>query len=343
MNNVPSPAICPGRCNAGWRAAEQRYLNTGVDHDLEPREGNPVWCAPCTTAIRAALAELPQLAIALREEIESGISAALSEFVSGSKNRPVHDHEAASFLLDEITEWIGEWEDTVRRELGLAEREYTVNRLITIGGAVALLLPHLDWHLGGRCGPEWEHLYAEDVTGADISYDFGSDALRYHRQAQILTGNQDPEPVRIAGVECPGCGYKALEHEIEPASARKMAVSRYRLDGGGDPLIGRVDADGRPVAIPPAVDEDGEKDRKKLLDLTRPVKLTETFTIPKQGVVTGYVRCHRCRPELRMTRDQLDQWMKMLAADKETRQRATPELLAEIFGGSVPQQYRALS
>lgn len=337
MNNVPT--ICPGRCNAAWRAAERRYETTGTDHDLEPRDGQPVWCPPCTTAIRGALADMPELAVALREEVESGISAAISEFVSGSKNRPVHDHEAASFLLDEATEWIAEWEDTVRQELGLKPRQHTVNRLITIGGAVEMLLTHLDWHLAGRCGTEWDHLYTADFTGADISCDFGTDLLRYHRQAQVLTGNQDPEPVRIVGVICPGCGYKALEHEVEPETARKMSVTRYRVDAAGQPQIGRIDADGNPIVLVVEYDEDGNE---KKPPPTWPVKLTETFAMPKQGVVTGYVRCRRCRPELRMTPDQLDQWMKMLAADKETRRRATPELLAEIFGGSVPAQYRAV-
>lgn len=344
MNTVPSPTACPGRCNSAWRSAENRYYEAGIDHNLEPRGGQPVWCPPCTTAIRAALADLPHLARALRAEIESGISAAISEFVSGSKNRPVHDHEPASFLLDEITEWISEWEDTVRKELRLAPRQYTVNRLITIDGAVELLLRHLGWHLAERCKPEWQHLHVADYAGADVARDFGTDLLRYHRQAQVLTGNQDPEPVRIAGVECPGCGYKTLEHEVEAESARKMQVTRYRVGSNGGPLVGRVDAAGQPVIIPPAVDDDeeAEEERKRLLKFSRPVKLTESHAMSKQGVVTGYVRCRKCRPELRMAPDQLDQWMKMLAADKETRRRATPELLAEIFGGSVPRQYRAV-
>lgn len=322
MNDVPTtPSICPGRCNLGWRAAENRWLTKGIEHDLEPREGQPVWCPPCTTDIRAALADMPALAEALREEIESGIAAVMGEYVSGSKNRPVHDHEAASFLLDEFTEWISEWEATVRVQLELSERRPVADHCTAVANAAGFLLPHLDWHLAGRCEPEWDHLHADDYTGADIAHDFGSDLFRYHRRAQALTGNQDPEPVRVVGVECPSCGYKTLEHEVEPESGRKMQVARYRLGPDGQPLIGR--------------DREGPE--------SRPVRLTETLTVPKQGVVTGYIRCRRCRPELRMAPDQLDQWMKILAAGKEVRQLATPELLAEIFGGSVPQQYRALA
>src|SRR5579863_9956528 len=80
---------CPGSCNAAYRAAEARYQDGGPDHDLEPRPGKPVWCPACTIEIRAALADWTDLAARLREEIESGVCAALTEYVSGSKNRPV--------------------------------------------------------------------------------------------------------------------------------------------------------------------------------------------------------------------------------------------------------------
>jgi DNA-directed RNA polymerase subunit RPC12/RpoP len=316
VNTVPIP--CAGRCNSAWRAAERRYETTGIDHDLEPRDGQPVWCPPCTTAIRSALADMPALAAALREEIESGVSAAMAEFVSGSKNRPVHDHEAASFLLDEFTEWVGEWEDTVRKELGLNPRRLTINRLIAVAGAAEVLLSHLDWHLGGRCAAGWDHLHTPDWTGADVATDFGLDMLRYHRRAQCLTASQDPEPVRIVGVECPNCGHKALEYEVESESNRMMKGSRYRYGSDGDVLV----------------------DRDK--STQRPVKVTEAVTVPARGAVTGYIRCRKCRPTFTMTHKQLDQWMKILAAGREARERATPELLAEIFGGTVPRQYQAM-
>jgi hypothetical protein len=314
VNNSTTPIFCPGKCNAGWRAAERRYETTGIDHDLEPRDGQPVWCPPCITSIRAALADMPSLAVALREEVESGVSAAMAEFVSGSKNRPIHDHEAASFLLDEFTEWIAGWEDTVREALGLNLRRTTVNRLITIDGAVALLLPHLDWHLGGRCEPEWDHLHAPDWTGADIATDFGRDALRYHRRAQHLTGSQESEPVRVAGVPCPICDYKALEHEVETEAGRRQRITRYRYGADGEVLTHL-----RP----------------------RPDKITEQAVMPMQGAATGYIRCRKCKPTFRMTPDEYHAWTRLLAAGDEVRALATHDKLVEIFGGSVPAQYRA--
>lgn len=310
MNDIPTPQACPGRCNSAWRAAERRYENTGVDHDLEPRDGQPVWCPPCTTAIRIALADWPDLAARLVEEVESGVSAAMAEYVSGSKNRPVHDHEAASFLLDEFAEWAGQWEATIRCEMRLAARRPAGDPRTAIRNAVAFLLPHLDWHLapaGDRFG---------DVPAAEVIEEFGLDLLRYHRRAQALTGMQDPEPVRVVGVPCPICDYKALEHEVESESGRRQRVTTFVYGADGEVLTHL-----RP----------------------RPDKLTEQTVAPMQGAATGYIRCRKCKPTFRMSLDEYEKWTKMLAAHEQTRALATRERLAEIFGGAVPRQYQAMS
>jgi len=309
VNNVPSPSPCPGRCNAGWYAAENRYYETGIDHDLTYREGQPVWCPPCTTLIRAALADWPDLAARLVEEVESGVSAALVEYVSGSKNRPVHDHEAASFLLDEFAEWVGRWEVAIRCELHLADQRPTSDLRIAIGNATRFLLPHLDWHLA-PARDRFSDLPADEVVAG-----FGLDLLRYHRQAQVLTGMQEPEPVRVAGVPCPICDQKALEHEIEAETGRRQQVTKFVYGADGE-----VRNHMRP----------------------RPDKLTERTVVPMQGAATGYVRCRKCQPTFRMSLDELQKWTRMLVAGEQVRALATPEKLAEVFGGSVPTQYRAV-
>jgi hypothetical protein len=306
---------CPGRCNSAWRAAERRYQATGVDHDIEPREGQPVWCPPCTTAIRSAIADWPDgtngpgLTTRLREEVESGVSAGMNEYVSGSKNRPVHDHEKASFLLDEFAEWIGQWEATIRAERHLAARKPTANPHTVIANACGFLLANLDWHLGGRIAG-WRY----DTPAEQIIEDFGLELLSLHRLAQEITGTQDPEPVRVDGVPCPVCDYKALEHEVESESGRQQRVTRFRY-GDGE-VLNHL----RP----------------------RPDKLTHTSIAPMQGAVTGYIRCRKCRPTFRMAPDEYRNWTKMLAASAQVRSLATPEKLAEIFGNTVPAQYRAL-
>lgn len=316
MNNVPTPSACPGRCNSAWRLAENRYYETGIDHNFEPAEGRPVWCPPCTTAIRAALAEFPDLANRLREEIESGVSAAMTEHVSGSKNRPVHDHEAESFLLDEIAEWITSWEGSVRVQLGLNKHRQRANSYAAIHGAVELLLPHLDWHLNGRAEPKYDHLHMPDWTAAQVATDFGLDALQYHRRAKALTGTQDAEPVRVIGVPCPICDQKVLEHEVEAEPGRRQRVTKFIYGADGD-VLNHL----RP----------------------RPDKLTEQVTVPMQGATTGYIRCRKCRPAFRMAPDEYHAWTRLLAAGEQVRALATQEKLAEIFGGSVPHQYRAAS
>jgi hypothetical protein len=310
VNNVPTPSPCPGRCNSAWRSAEHRYETTGVDHDLEPREGQPVWCPPCTTSIRAAIADWPDLAARLVEEVESGVSAAMSEYVSGSKNRPVHDHEAASFLLDEYAEWISQWEATIRCELRLAARRPTSDRRTAISNATAFLLPQLDRHLAPAAGR------FHDLAATEVIEEFGQDALRYHRRAQHLTASQESEPVRVAGVPCPICDHKALEHEVETETGRQQRITRYRYGADGE-VLNHL----RP----------------------RPDKITERAMMPMEGAATGYIRCRKCKPTFRMAPDEYHAWTRLLAAGDEVRALATHDKLVEIFGGSVPAQYRAAS
>lgn len=302
------PDPCPGRCNSAYRAAEQRRTDKGVEHDLEPWPGEPVWCPPCATAIRGALADWPALARALQDEIDAGATAALTECVSGSKNRPIHDHEAESLLLDEFSEWVGSWEDTIRAQRALNPRDTTDlhrNPLRIITAAAAVLPAHLDWHLSQRPEEEW-----------DLARDFGLDLLAYHRRAQALTATAEPEPERIIGVPCPRCGYKALAWEVEDSPSRRQAVRRHIVGGDGEPLTVH-----RPLG--PGAQS----------------KATETVQVLAKGSVTGYVKCRRCKPAFHMTPDEYRQWTQMSAADPAVRAAFTAELLAEVFGGTVPPQY----
>jgi hypothetical protein len=305
----PDAPDCPGKCNAAYRAAEARREAKGTPHDLQPHPGQPVWCPACVTSLRGALADWPDLADRLREEVESGVSAALTEYVSGSKSQPVHEHEAASFLLNEFAEWAGEWEDTVRND-----RELPVRRAAnpdprrTIAAACTFLLANLDWHLGGR------DLAEPDLRTAVV--DFGTDLLGYHRRARALTGMREAEPVRCDGVPCPLCGYNSLAWEVEDNPSRRQLVQHYVTDPGGDPV-----APYRPL---------GPGGAAKVA--------VETYAL-MAGAVTGDVYCRRCKPVFRMTPLEYERYTRQWAADPLVRGAATPELLAEVFGGSVPTQY----
>lgn len=266
-----TPALCPGRCNAGWRAAERRYYADGTDHTLEPWPGQPVWCPPCTTAIRAAIADMPELAVRLVLEVDSGVAAALSEYVSGSKERRLHEHEAAAFALEDLATFIGDWDDYTRRDRNLpSTRNHTLDHAHTVAASSRFLLIHLDWILT-------QHPGDHDVTGADVAEGFGIELLALYRRVQNLTSAQDVEPVRIAGVPCTNCDRMTLEHEVDDA-----------------------------------------------------------------GKQTGYIRCRRCKPTVRLAPDEYHQWTRLIAAGDKARALATPERLAEIFGNSVPTQYKAV-
>lgn len=307
--DTTAPPDCPGKCNAAYRAAEQRYQDGGADHDLEPRPGTPAWCPACAIEIRAALTGWPDLAVRLQQEVESGVSAAMTEYVSGSKDRPVHDHEAASFLLDEFAEWLGEWEDTVRFDRDLpVRRAASPDPVKAITAACVFLPAQLDWHLGGR------DLSDEDQRAA--VEDFGLEMLRFHRRAQLLTGMQEIDPVRVIGVPCPMCDRKALEFEVEDSASRRAPLRRYRHGMDGEVL-----APQRPLG--PGHAE----------------KLTEDSVTALEGAVTGYVKCRHCKPAFRMTGEEYTRWTRLLAAGAQVRALATREKLAEVFGNSVPAQY----
>lgn len=320
---APDAPACPGKCNAAWRAAEKRVTLHGGTHDLEPWPGQPVWCPPCATEIRGALDDWPDLARRLREEIGAGVKTRLGEHVSGSKNRPIHEHERPSLLLDEMAEWLSEWAATIARNRGLPERvghKPGKDAHVQIASACPFLLTHLDWHLAQR--PAEEH---------EISRDFGVLLLDRTHEARTITGTQEPEPVRVIGVPCPCCDYKALEREIEDSATRKAAVAKYVYGGDGDVRVGR-----REVA-----DDEARYFRVRVPDAyTVPTRETEIVSAPMAGASTGYIKCRHCKPIFRMAPVEYHRWTRMLAAGEHVRARATAEKLREIFGSSVPAQYR---
>lgn len=385
----PAAPPCPGKCNSAWRVAEERVRLHGGEHDLQSEPGAPVWCPPCQTEIRGTLDDWPDLATRLAEEIESGVKTRIGEYVSGSKTRPIHEHEAPSLLLDEMAEWLPEWAATIARHRGLPERpgrRHGATPHAEITSACQFLLIHLAWHLNER--PSEEH---------ELAGDFGRELLAATRRARRLTGTQESEPIRVIGVPCPYCDRKALEYEIEDSPTRKASVKRYRYDGddvatgrreidsagatllrlpqryeavlrlraqtGPDPDDWRLladcdtdnlnaiaaDTDLRSHLIAQLAEHQAERVRDLPADVLAdlfpgnyavPDKATETTAATVQGSVTGYIRCRRCRPTFRMNLDEYHRWTRLLAAGDQTRALATGDKLREVFGSSIPAQYR---
>ena len=198
----PGKPPCPGPCNTAWRAAESRRENKGTPHTLTPRPGQPVWCPPCNTAIRGALHDLPELAVLLHMQILRA-TAAGSEFVSGSRERPLHENETYALAIEELATFLGDWEDTVREQRALAAlRHYTDNHFVTIDNACRFLPAHLEWLLA-------KHPDREASEG------FGLELLTLHRRAQGMTKSGDVRPEQCDGVQCPNCDFQALEWELD--------------------------------------------------------------------------------------------------------------------------------
>ena len=193
---------CPGTCNTAWRAAEDRKERKGTPHTLTPRRGQPVWCPPCVTAVRGALADLPTLAVLLHLQILRA-TAADSEFVSGSRERALFENEAYALAIEELAIFLGDWEDTVRHQRALtALRHYTDNHFVTIDNAARFLPRHLTWLLA-------QHPDREASEG------FGLDLLALYRRAQGMTKSGEVYPERCDGVECPNCYLHSLEWEVD--------------------------------------------------------------------------------------------------------------------------------
>lgn len=202
----PDAPPCPGTCNTAWRAAEDRKERRGTTHTLTPRPGQPVWCPPCVTAIRGALQDTPTLAVLLHMQILRATPAG-SEFVSGSRERPLHENETYALAIEELATFLGDWEDTVREQRHLpALRHYTDNHFVTIDNACRFLPAHLTWLLAKH--PERE-----------ASEGFGLELLALHRRTQGMTKSGDVRPERCDGVQCPNCDLRALEWEVDANGA----------------------------------------------------------------------------------------------------------------------------
>jgi hypothetical protein len=220
---------CVGRCNAAWRAAEQRKADKGTEHALKPRPGYPIWCPPCATSIRGALGDMPELAVRLHVEISVGTSAtALNDDlnVTGSRERALHEHEAIVFALEEAAMFLADWESTVRAGRALTPSAGLPN-LRTLAKDVEtssrFLQRHLTWLLDVHpdTAPEGEERLASEG--------FGLDLLALHRKAQAMTKTGEVRPEACDGVFCPNCDLRALEWEVDPDTGAATGDVRCRV------------------------------------------------------------------------------------------------------------------
>lgn len=198
MNNVP--LACPGPCSSAWRRAEADRLTKGVQHDLTPRAGDPVWCGPCARHLHTELGALPHLAARLLLEMENATSSG-GEHVSGSRERPIHSREKYSFAIDDIDGVLDDWATAVWEERHLTAQR-PARQGPRISASTALLVTHFEWLIAEHPNPEASEL-------------FGLEVRRVHRHATTLTHTSDVRPERCDGVICPRCDVMSLEHELD--------------------------------------------------------------------------------------------------------------------------------
>ena len=212
-----SERICAGKCNSRWRREQDAYrealetwhrdmaerqeaLAKGEDvgpeperpaePNLRPWAGDPIWCSTDSTSIRAALVDLDeQMGLVLLAADGYG-SLSLQERVASSPEpaspSPAHD------TLDDLVDWLGEWEDAYRKSQRLSAKPYRGVSAPALSSAIAWLTTHLDGILA----------HPEHAEG------FGVGVLKWR---SILESAAKAKPRRITKpLRCPQCHLATL-------------------------------------------------------------------------------------------------------------------------------------
>jgi hypothetical protein len=191
--------VCPGHCNAAWRASQPERAGSGESSPLPPRLGAPVWCSACSRAVESALQALPRDIALLRLEMEHGTARGARERVSGTRPRPLHAKESLSFLADDVYAVLVGWEDDVRdgRQFSArAPRGWGRQ----VDEAARFLAHHFAWLMEQHPEP-----------GATV--EFGREVLALHQRVRRAVQADDQPVQRCEGVRCPRCLMKALVRE----------------------------------------------------------------------------------------------------------------------------------
>ncbi|MFE6305015.1 hypothetical protein [Nocardiopsis sp. NPDC057823] len=242
--------LCEGPCNRAWRRARDEHAYAleafkGALADWEgaapatrgdrpdppaaptiaPVPGDPVWCPRCTGAIRAALADLDNLAALL---------AATADGHRGQgddRDRVTASAEAPSpspiaDVLDQLYGYLSTIEGQWRQA-----RDYGSRPARSRGaGALTTVIAWLGRHL-------------DDILADPGSTGFGTSVLKWQRLLQRMTKTQ-PERRRRAA-PCPRCDRRTLIYEEDrglvrcenPDCGRVMTPAEY--DAHADTLGAR--------------------------------------------------------------------------------------------------------
>lgn len=211
---APTARVCPGRCNDAWRAAEVIRAQDADPHDLVAIDGDPVWCTACRNKVFYALLGMPYLTVLVQLEVANATPAE-AERVSGTGDKPLHDREAYTLLIDTVWSTLTLYEDQVRRERAFSPRQTAVRRGRALQDAAVFLGRQVDWFLTDR--PD-DDQGADPETGRHTETSargFSDRIVGLERRLQRATHQDERRPERRPAIPCPDCDYMALEYELD--------------------------------------------------------------------------------------------------------------------------------
>ncbi len=218
-----SERICVGNCNRRYRREQDVYsaavdawhahqlaraeaTAAGKDADedpgpeqdppveptLRPYAGNPIWCLTDSAAVRSALVDLDdKMTLHLLAGDGHG-SATSEERVSGSAEpgspSPAHDD------LDELVEWLADWEAALRESQRWPAKPYRGVSAPALTSALAWLTTHLDLIL----------------AHPDLAEGFGTGVLRWHARLEAATKTRIKPRWIARDLRCHQCHAKTL-------------------------------------------------------------------------------------------------------------------------------------
>ncbi|HLU99153.1 MAG TPA: hypothetical protein VKZ89_20150 [Thermobifida alba] len=199
---------CPGPCNRHWRAARDAHADA-IDTwaaadpetrgqapdppDLTPVPGEPVWCRRCAGAVRAALADLDNLAAILTAASDGHRGHADDTGrIRSTKTSP--SPSPAADLLDELYGDLCKVETDWREVCGYGPRPARGRGASALTTVIAWLGHHLT-----------------DILAHPGSVDFGLRVLRWQRRLQAAAKARPPG--RRKPAPCPRCDRRTLIFE----------------------------------------------------------------------------------------------------------------------------------
>ena len=213
--------VCPGSCNSHYRRVTALYQAARAAYDdqvsrlqegepvpdppeppdVQPREGEPVWCSRCQAVVHRSLAEIDDLAAQLAH-IPPGVRPASDTRREAVKVTVSQGHPSPSpavDVLDELQRWLTTWEADYRHFRGWpsAPQRGVLSTVVT--ASCAWLGEHLTERPAGLLA--WPH--AED---------FGSQVLRWHRELRARA--HAASFARHVKRPCPSCRRYTLWERV---------------------------------------------------------------------------------------------------------------------------------